>query len=147
MPLVEIQWNPDRRQLRAFGFMASVMCLLLGVWARAGYVLAWPVAAETAARAATTFWMGALACGVLAVVRPPMLRPVYLLLTLIGFPIGIVVGHVILAVVYYGVLTPIAVVFRIAGRDALQRTPDSTAASYWIPRQSADDAHRYYRQF
>jgi hypothetical protein len=147
MALLEIQWNPDRRQLRSFGLIAAVMCLLLGACARAGYVLAWPVPVETAARAATTFWMAALACGTLAVVRPPMLRPLYLLLTLAGFPIGVVVGHLILAFVYYGVLTPIAVVFRVAGRDALKRTLDRTAGSYWIPRQSAGDARRYYRQF
>ena len=147
MALVQIQWNPDRRELRAFGVIASVMCVLLGVWAHLGYVLAWPVTADAAARTATTFWVAAAACALLAAVRPLMLRPLYVVLTLAAFPIGVVAGHVILAVVYYAVITPIAIVFRLIGRDGLERRLDRTAPSYWTPRAYADDANRYFRQF
>ena len=38
-------------------------------------------------------------------------------------PIGHVVGLVLLAVVYYGVMTPLALAFRLAGRDGLGRSP------------------------
>jgi hypothetical protein len=62
-------------------------------------------------------------------------------------PMGWVVSHVVLAIVYYGVLTPVGLVMRLAGRDPMQRRFDKRAASYWVERKDHGDPGRYFRQF
>jgi hypothetical protein len=62
-------------------------------------------------------------------------------------PIGWSLSHVVLAAVYYLVLTPIGLVMRAAGRDPLARRFDRAAASYWIKRDPQVSTERYFRQF
>ena len=45
-----------------------------------------------------------------------------------------IVNPVVLGVVFYGVLTPLAFVLRAAGKDSLRLKVDRAAASYWIAR-------------
>ena len=46
------------------------------------------------------------------------------------FPIGWVVSHLLLGVVYFLVLTPIGLTLRALGRDPLERRFDQSASSY-----------------
>ena len=46
-----------------------------------------------------------------------------------------VVSPVILGVMFFAVITPVALAMRLAGRDAMRRNYDRDAASYWIPRE------------
>ena len=57
------------------------------------------------------------------------------------------VGFVALLLVYYGLVTPIGLVFRLMGRDPLQRRFDRALDSYWIRRRSSLPAKRYFQQF
>ena len=52
-----------------------------------------------------------------------------------------------MAIVFYVVLTPVGLIFRAIGRDPLHRRFEPTASTYWVPREPARDAQRYYRQF
>jgi hypothetical protein len=54
---------------------------------------------------------------------------------------------VALAVLYYLVFTPVAVAFRLMGRDALDRKFDPQAASYWEAHNPDRGAAGYLRQF
>ena len=62
-------------------------------------------------------------------------------------PIGIVVSHVVLALIYFGLFMPIALVFRVIGRDPLHRRFEPEAQSYWVERGGAPAAKRYFQQF
>ena len=92
--------------------------------------------------------VGALAVliGVPGLIRPNSIRPVYLLLLTLTKPIGHVVGLVLLAVVYFGVMTPMAFIFRLAGRDGLGRRRWG-AESYWVDRVPSNDVRLYLRQY
>jgi hypothetical protein len=61
-------------------------------------------------------------------------------------PIGLVVSELMLIVLYFGVITPIAFLMRVAGRDPLDRSIDRAAATYWVQHREAGDASRYFRQ-
>ena len=76
-----------------------------------------------------------------------MLRIVFLLASYATFPIGFVVSYVILAVVYYLVLTPIGLVLRLTGYDPMQRRFDRNAKTYWTPREQEESTEQYFRQF
>lgn len=148
MALIEINWNPDRRILRQFGLIAAGLLLSLAVVA----MLAphWRIVAAIPLQPATLAWIAgglALGCVLLALAAPRALRLLYVVLCGIGLPIGWVVSHAMMALLYYGVITPVGLFFRLIGRDALERRFDPAAASYWRRRTPVTDVRRYFRQF
>jgi len=78
---------------------------------------------------------------------PALRRPIYLGWMYASYPIGWAVSHVLLAIIYFVVLTPVGLVVRVCGHDPMQRRFDRQAASYWIERQPGGDVKRYFRQF
>jgi len=98
----------------------------------------------------------ATAAGVLSVValiglagllKPSAVRWLFMGATVAAFPIGWVVTQVVLAVMFYAVLTPLALVFRLRGRDELQLRPKPEQTSFWITRHPERDVRRYLKQF
>jgi hypothetical protein len=59
----------------------------------------------------------------------------------------LVISFLILSGLYYLLLTPVSLVFRLLGRDALRRQFDPQADSYWIPHEMPKDKKSYFRQF
>jgi hypothetical protein len=80
-------------------------------------------------------------------VWPQSIKPIYTVWMVAVFPIGWLVSLILLAVVYYGVVTPIAVLFRLIGRDSLQRHSPPEGGSYWQPKPAPQDPGRYLRQY
>ena len=75
------------------------------------------------------------------------MRAVYVGLSCAAFPVGFVVSHVVMVLVYYGVVTPIGLVMRLLGHDPMHRGFDRDAATYWVERPAVHDPKRYFRQF
>ena len=50
-------------------------------------------------------------------------------------------------VIFYLVITPISIVFKLIGRDSMTRSFDAAAATYWITRRQPTSVKRYLRQF
>jgi len=48
---------------------------------------------------------------------------------------------------FYGVFTPVALVFRLIGRDALSRRRRPDLDSYWQPKPPAAGPRSYFKQF
>jgi hypothetical protein len=63
-----------------------------------------------------------------------------------AFPIGWAISHLVLAILYYGLFTPVAAVFRMTGRDELNLRRPVRSDSYWSPKSTANDAAEYLRQ-
>lgn len=149
MALIEINWNPDRRHLRRFGVVALVVFSAVGAWVFfRGSLFGFALGEGAANVTARVLWGVAALCGVLAAAAPSLLRPLYLGLSLVGLPIGLVVSHVVMGVVYYVVVTPIGLVMRLLGRDPLHRGFDPDAETYWVRRdEHGEGAGRYFRQF
>jgi hypothetical protein len=136
--MLELKTIFTTRELRQFaGLWFPLFCGMIGLlcW-RAG----WPGAAYG-------IWVSGLSLGLIGFVFPPVIRPVYRVLMLVTFPIGWVMSQVILAVVYFGVMTPIGLLMRLLGRDPMQRQIDRSATTYWTPRQPMTKLERYFRQY
>jgi hypothetical protein len=139
MPLIDLDLRPPPRVLRLFGLGA---CVFAGAVAALGATRGgWPPAA----------WVPVAGVGllsaVLGFVRPGWNRPLYLLLTVASYPLGLVVSYLVLAVLFYGVLTPVGLLFRLLGRDPLRRRRAPAARSNWQPRTDRPEPERYFRQF
>lgn len=136
--LHKIDWNPSAELLAKFSQWAM---FFLGM-------VAFPLALyRDRPAAAWTFWVLAVVIRVLGLAKPAWLRPIYVGLMLVTWPIGFVVSYVTLGVIYYGVFTPVALLFRLIGRDALERRFDPQAGTYWEAYQPDQGLARYLRQF
>ena len=139
MPLVEINWNPDTRQLRLFGLSAlAASVVLAGVM-----VFVWAVAILWAVVVLGT-GAALLSC---SLIRPRAARVLYVALTAAVLPIGMAVSFALLAAFYFLLLTPVGLVFRLLGRDPLHRRFDRSCHSYWTPRRPPASTDRYFHQF
>ena len=139
MPLIEINRNPTRRDLRLFAclglpaFLGLVGALLWwrgapglvsgGLWTAGGFLVGVGLVAPQATRLLYVGWMTLL------------------------FPVGWVVSHLVLGLVFFGVLTPMGLLMRLVGRDQLRRRRDPETVSFWVPREGPTDPERYFHQF
>ena len=76
----------------------------------------------------------ALTIGLAGLARPQCVRLIYVGWMILAFPIGWTVSQIILAAIFLGLFTPISLVFRLLGRDALHRVRQSGLDSYWLPK-------------
>jgi hypothetical protein len=97
----------------------------------------------------TAGWvLGAIALiGVVGWLKPAAVRWLFVGATIVAFPIGWVVTNVVLALMFYLIVTPLALAFRWRGRDELQLRRRPGQNSFWIPREKAPEAERYLKQF
>ena len=88
---------------------------------------------------------GAAVAALLTVLRPGAYRWLFVGWMVAAFPIGWVVGHLLLAVTFFVVFLPIGIAMRAIGRDTLGRRRGHVT-SYWQPRSARDHAG-YFRQY
>jgi hypothetical protein len=137
--VVRINRDPSRRQLHQFGF------IWLGFMALFGAVAWFRFEATTAA---AVLWVAAVVVPAIGWLVPRFMRLVFVGMSLAAWPIGFVVSHVVLALVYYLVLTPIGLAMRLFGYDPMTRGGSGAGTSRWVERPpDARGPERYFRQF
>ena len=134
----DIQFKPTNRVLRQFAvaWLAFFLTWAAVQWLKRGN----PTAALI---------LGALAVvvGGFGLVMPATVRWVYVGCMIIAFPVGWVLSQVMLALMFYCVITPVAVFFRLRGRDLLHRMPPRNRTSFWTAKSLPQDVRRYFRQY
>jgi hypothetical protein len=135
--LTDDEPKTDTRILRQFALLCLVLFGTLAGW---HFYHAHPVRAAT-------FAVLAVGIGPLGLLRPQAIRWLFVALVTLTKPIGALVTRVILAVMFYGLFAPIALFFRLTGRDALVRGRRSGSKTYWTDRPRGTDARRYFRQY
>jgi hypothetical protein len=129
--------RPTDRKLREFAAASVVVCLPLAIWQLAR----------------GNGWLGgllaviAIAAAIVAAWQPRWLAPVFTAAMIATFPLAWALSLAVLALVYFGLITPLAILFRLLGRDALSRRIDQNRSSYWQPQPPADKPRRYLRQY
>lgn len=109
---------------RAFGFVFAGVFVI---------VAAWPLFHGEIPR----WWAAGIAAvfAVISIVSPALLSGLNRLWTAFGLLLGRIVRPIALGIVFYGVMTPLALLMRVAGKDPLRLKRDSDADSYWIARE------------
>ncbi len=139
MSIIRINRNPSPRQLNQFGFIWLAFLSFFGA-------LAWFRLHEPAL--AQGLWAAAVVVPVIGWLAPSFMRLVFLGMSYAAWPIGFVVSHVVLALVYYLVMTPIGVVMRLFGYDPMTRITDPIGAGFWVERSGKGRGpESYFRQF
>lgn len=70
----------------------------------------------------------------LSFVKPALLHQLNVVWSKFGLLLNKVTNPLIMGVLFYGVMTPIALIMRLVGKDPLRLKRNATAASYWIER-------------
>ncbi len=109
---------------RAFGVVFAVVFLVIAGWPLFfGGTLRWWAIAASAVFA------------LIAMLKPALLAGLNRQWMKLGVLLGKVVSPIALGLLFYGVITPIGAVLRLAGKDPLRLKFDRGADSYWIRRE------------
>jgi hypothetical protein len=110
---------------RSFGLVFTVVFLLVAAWplfSGSGGLRLW------AGGVGLLFFMAAL-------IRPGLLNPLNRLWTRFGLLLNRVTSPIILAVFFFGVLFPLALLMRLFGKRPLPLSFNPKVESYWIIRE------------
>lgn len=108
---------------RAFGLVFAAVFALIGFWPllSAGDIRLW------------AFIVAALFLAA-AVLAPGVLKPLNRVWFLFGMLLHKIVSPLVMALLFFTTVTPIALLMRLMGKDPLRLTLDRAAKSYWIER-------------
>jgi hypothetical protein len=139
MSLIEINWNPDKKQLRSFGLIALIATALISIilYFVKGVSIHW---------VAAIFGLGFIIF-ISSRISLKLTKLFYLTLTAVTIPIGFAVSFLVLAIFYFLLITPLSFIFRLAGRDLLNRKFDPDINSYWVAHNQPEGFDRYFHQF
>ncbi|MCB9592310.1 MAG: hypothetical protein H6719_06230 [Sandaracinaceae bacterium] len=146
--MVELNFNPSDRTLRQFGWIALGGFGLLA--ALAWFELGMFSFGLGNARPAVAGALGAVGVlsALLSLVYPKANRILFVSLSVVTFPIGFVLSYVIMGLLFFGMFAPIAIAFRVLGRDALRRRgATSKATSHWEKARPARPKSDYFKQY
>ena len=122
----------DRNGLRHFAWMfAAVVASLFGL------ILPWLL--DLGWRSAP--WVIAIVFFVWGFVAPNTLRPFYRLWMRFGFVMNFFVTRIVLGVVFFIVLLPYGLVFRLRGKDPMHRKWNHDSHSYRVPSHKPSSTH------
>lgn len=126
----------ERAQLRNFGLIVGGIFGAIALWPtiiRGGDVRTWCLAV-------------AAVLIVPALIVPRALAPAHRVWMTVGALLGWINTRLVLGIVFFVVITPIALVLRLVGRDAMQRAFDRGATTYRVRRTPRPGTH-LLRQF
>jgi len=137
MTWADIDFHPGNRVLRQF---AAAWLLVLGgmgaaQWLLRGHSSAGMVLLLVAAVVAIVGWL-----------RPQAVRWPFVASSIAAFPFGWVISQVMLLTLFTALITPVALLFRMTGRDRLWRKRRERQ-TYWKPKVRTRDVRRYLRQY
>jgi hypothetical protein len=141
--MLKLDLNPKPHVLRQFAF-AAVPGLLVIAWFVLRLCGAFSVT-HPAMLVAALVGVGQLGLFLLGI--RVQTRLLFGALLIVAFPIGFVLSHVLMVLIYLLVITPIALIFRLIGRDVLGRKLDSKQTSYWHVRATPRDAASYFKLY
>jgi hypothetical protein len=134
----DLPLKPTARALRQFAAAWLILLLAVGVYR---YL------ARGQHQVGIAVGVMAVVIGVMGLIRPVAVRWLYVGATVLTFPIGWVVSQIMLAIMFYGIITPLALLFRMRGRDLLALKPAPKRPTFWTAKQTSGDMRGYFRQY
>jgi hypothetical protein len=134
MPLIDRPSVVSEKQLRQFGWINAFALPALGWWfgLELGWVLS--IGVLSMGYAGLTMW------------RPEAIKPWFLGLSWLTYPIGLVMSELLLLSVFYLAVTPIGLLVRCFGHDRLELKWKPDKSSHWQARPSQPEPKRYWRR-
>lgn len=109
---------------RNFGYVFCLVFAAIGLWplTTGGEVSIWAL-------------IVALVIGIITTVVPRALTPLNYLWFKFGLLLGVIVSPIVMAIIFFLVITPIGLIMRATGNGLLREKIDKQANNYWIERK------------
>src|SRR5919106_1349987 len=124
------------KELRNFGLIVGGIFLIIGIW---------PLVWRGEGMRLWALGIGAVLVP-LGLIIPAVLAPVFKVWMKVGHVLGWINTRIILGILFYGLITPMGVVMRLFGWDAMRRVVVRDAQTYRVVRQPRPKSHMT-RQF
>jgi hypothetical protein len=131
----QVNHGPDSKELRNFGLLVGGVFSVIGLWPmvlRGEPLRLWAV---------TT---GALLI-ILGSLTPKWLAPIHRGWMWVGHVLGWINTRIILGIVFYGLITPIGILFRLFGKDTMRQTFSDASSTYRVNRQPRPRSHMKFQ--
>jgi hypothetical protein len=135
--LTRINKNPSDKELRQFAWT-----LLIG-FGLLGGILFW----KGKRAEAHGVWILGFSMGLLSLVMRTVAKRLYRLWMTWAYGMGIITSHIVMTIVFFLVITPVALVFRLMGKDTLRLKKQSDSSTYWLDHPKITDRSYYQRLF
>ena len=130
--------DPKLPSERRFGALFTLVFAAIGAW---GHYKGGSAAASNA------WFVAAAVVALVTLAAPRLLAPCNLAWFKLGLLMGKVVSPIVLGIIFFVLLTPVAVIGRLFGRDEL-RLKRKAVQSYWIERvPPGPDGDSFKNQF
>jgi hypothetical protein len=127
----------DKSTVRKFGFIFSVILLSIAgwLWYKSNPLWIW-------------FGGGGIVMALLAAWATFVIMPLYKGMTVLAIIIGYFISKLIITLMFILFFIPIGLIFRLTGKDLLDKKINKNAASYWLKKENtAFSKEKYERLF
>lgn len=135
--LGRINWHPSRRDLRYFAVTLAIVVVLFALILVLGGKY----------HSAGWFAVNGLTVSALCYLIPPLGKLVYLIWMAATYILGRVVSPIVTAIIFYLLVTPIALINRLMGKDRLRLKKLRNTSTYFVDHTEAQDRESFRRQF
>lgn len=124
-----------RKELRQFGLLVGAIFTVIGLW---------PVVSRGEPVHLWAIGIGGplIACGG---ILPQLLAPIHTGWMWVGHILGWINTRILLSIVFYGLVTPIGIVFRLMGKDTVRQRFAESRATYRVSRSPRPHSHMKYQ--
>ena len=143
MSLVKLNWHPNKRELRQFGAVFLTGFVAIG---SLKYFWPWEWLISRDEKLGLVLIIIGLLVGAIALTGTRVALPLYWGWLGIAYVLGNIMSRIIVAAIFFLVVTPLGLLSRLVGRNRLQlKKPDNT--SYWQQISLPKEIEQYERQF
>jgi hypothetical protein len=135
--LGKINWKPTNRDLTKFG-----VTLLIGF----GVISVFLFFGRDEGTLAMSLCLAAAIICLFSVLAPATVKPLYFIWMGLAFIIGAIMSRIIISIIFYAVISPVALFFKLKGRDVLFRKR-KRVETYWNDHPSITDKDYYTHLF
>jgi Saxitoxin biosynthesis operon protein SxtJ len=132
---LSIDQSVAKKDLRNFGLLVGAVFSIIGIWPlllRGDKLRFWAIGLG-----------GALI--VLGVLMPGVLTPVHRAWMQLGHILGWVNTRILLGIVFYALITPMGILFRLMGKDIMRQTVAHDSPTYRVLRKPRLKGHMKYQ--
>jgi len=130
-----VQQAASIKELRSFGLLVGGVFSVIGLW---------PMMIHGASLRLWAVGVGGLLIASGGLV-PHLLAPVYKGWMWIGHILGWINTRILLGFIFYGLITPIGIVFRLMGKDTMRQAFSEESSTYRVARQPRPRSHMKFQ--
>lgn len=127
--------STSKKELRSFGLVVGSVFTAIGIWPllmRGEALRLWAIGLGGA-----LILLGGMSPGILAPVHKVWMR--------VGHALGWINTRILLSLVFYGLVTPMGILFRLMGKDVMRQTFARDSPTYRVLRRPRPQGHMKYQ--